>query len=152
MNTEVFNTTKNGDLTRLINLIKLFAPVNGKDQDCRTPLIWASIKGHVNCLNQLLESKADVNDIDEDGDTALAWASYNNHVECVMILLNAKANIDIENIKHKTALDEARSTTVTNIIINHKKERMIEEMVKVLPFPTAGGHIELYRWIVNYCL
>ncbi len=63
-------------------------------------------------------------------------------------LIDAKANIDITNTDNKIAIDLAKTQEIKDMLIDYKKSQIIEKIVKVLPFPTALGHI--YNWIAEY--
>ena len=55
----------------------------------RTPLYWASSKGHLEVVRALLDAKAEVNKADNDGRTPLYQALSNKHPEIAALLREA---------------------------------------------------------------
>jgi ankyrin repeat protein len=63
-----------------------------KDAGGRTPLVYASQKGHVGVVRWLLDQGAAINQRDEYGGTALWYASYNGRPPVVRLLLDRGAD------------------------------------------------------------
>lgn len=78
-----------------------------------TPLTYASLLGHIDCLQILIRAGAQIDLKDGGGETALHRATSENHMDCIIALLNAKANINAqidypdENINGYTSLHYA---------------------------------------------
>jgi ankyrin repeat protein/thioredoxin-related protein len=70
------------------------ANVNARDDDGRTPLLWAAVQDHFPLVELLLRHGADVALADEDGLTPLYAASGRGHIEIVKRLIAAKAPVD----------------------------------------------------------
>ncbi|RPI78632.1 MAG: hypothetical protein EHM45_05850 [Desulfobacteraceae bacterium] len=74
------------------------APVNAKDENGHTLLMYAALFGRSAVVKLLVERGADVNSRDKDGDTALMYAAKSGDAESVRFLLakapdlNAKDN------------------------------------------------------------
>ena len=117
-----------------------------------TPLIIASENGHIECVKQLLGANAHFNYKNFFKTMPLIIASMNGRVKCVEKLLEAKANIDIKDYEGATVMDYASNEEEKNLLKTHKKQQIVEEMIKVLPFPVVGGHIVLFEWIVEYVI
>ena len=91
-------------------------------QEGKTPLIWASQEGHLECIKYLKRAGANVSEADEvlyiqqyvkkyilsvyviyamyvlqDGKTPLIWASSKGHLECIQYLISARANVSERN-------------------------------------------------------
>ncbi len=78
-------------------LITAGADVNKADKDGKTPLYWATSKGHTECVKLLLAAPGiDVNKASKKGYTPLYWAARDGHTEIVKLLL-AAPGIDISN-------------------------------------------------------
>ncbi|KAJ5719672.1 hypothetical protein N7493_007250 [Penicillium malachiteum] len=75
----------------------------------KTPLMWASMRGHTETCRVLLEHGADPNFEEKDGETSLIWAAANGHKEVVQFLLSRGAAIDHRGDQGRTALTRAAS-------------------------------------------
>jgi len=54
--------------------------INSKDNDGRTPLSWATFKGHETIVKLLLDTgKVEINSRDNNGRTPLWWAASYGH-------------------------------------------------------------------------
>ena len=100
-----------------------------KDQDGRTPLMWAANGGNEEALKVLLHQDVDVNTLyyHQNGPrptTALAWAAFNGHVATVELLLE-RDDIDVNLIgdpRSLTPLVYAASNghkAVVRILLKH---------------------------------
>ncbi|KAL2140698.1 hypothetical protein VTI28DRAFT_3483 [Corynascus sepedonium] len=70
--------------------------IDAQDDMGRTPLIWASIEGHVPIVKRLLELNADAKLSDTDyKETALMWAAEQGHAEIVE-LLSPKSDVNAQ--------------------------------------------------------
>ncbi len=65
-------------------------------KDGWTPLIVASLLGHVECVDALLEANATVDKMADDGSTALVHASRTDNFECAQALIDAGADVDLQ--------------------------------------------------------
>ena len=67
-------------------------------------LIYASIYGHIDCVNALIAAGASIDQTDNNGWTALMFTSKQGHINCVNALIAAGASIDLTNNFGRTAL------------------------------------------------
>jgi ankyrin repeat protein len=102
---------------------EVFMNVNAEDQDGKTPLHWASQRGHDAVVRQLLDGGADVNAEDEDGWTPLHWASITRHDAVVRQLLNGSANVNAKNKDFSTPLHLA------SFEIDHESELVVMQQL-----------------------
>jgi ankyrin repeat protein len=79
------------------------------DYISRTPLIWASARGHTNVVARLLSAGANPNAHDERriGNTALREAVRGGHIEVVSFLLHAGGDPTIPGWMAISAVDQA---------------------------------------------
>eukprot|EP00919_Chromeraceae_sp_WS-2016_P003590 GHVR01008694.1.p1 GENE.GHVR01008694.1~~GHVR01008694.1.p1 ORF type:complete len:123 (+),score=13.34 GHVR01008694.1:185-553(+) len=84
-------------------LIDIGANVNAKDNKGITPLIVASIEGHLDVIKLLIDKGADVNDRDNIGTTPLICASNKGHLAVVQLLIDKGAEVkDRHNVSVTT--------------------------------------------------
>ena len=83
----------------------------------RTPLMYASIKGHIDVVDFLLEHGAQIDITDHRGSTALMYACASDNIDVVdrLLAVGCKVNIEHEQTK-RTALFEAVSAHNFGII------------------------------------
>ena len=88
---ELRKAAENGDLERVKQMIKAKAqiacPLNHANEDGMTPLIKASMYGHVDVVKLLLKAKALVDLYERRGRTALMLASHNGEADVIRVLL-----------------------------------------------------------------
>ncbi|KAJ6024612.1 hypothetical protein N7540_005409 [Penicillium herquei] len=73
----------------------------------KTPLMWASMRGHTETCRVLLGHGADPNFEERDGETSLIWAAANGHKEVVQLLLSNGAAINHQGDQGRTPLSRA---------------------------------------------
>ena len=92
-NEELYEACKKGVLAEVCTALEVDGgvDVNYRGDGGRTPLYWASTKGHVDVVRHLLSVKGiQVNQARDDGSTALFIASHVGHVEVVRLLLRVE--------------------------------------------------------------
>ncbi|MDB6134676.1 MAG: hypothetical protein JWM59_2919 [Verrucomicrobiales bacterium] len=103
-----------GDLDRVNFMLDYPCPVTLETFDFvdRTPLIWASEKGHLEIVERLLEVGANPNSHNEAraGDTALRKAVRGGHHQVVAVLLKAGGDPSIRGWMGLSAIDQAWSS------------------------------------------
>ena len=78
------------------------------DENGITPLMFASMENHIECIKLLLSAQADKDTMDKDGKTALHYASINGHVDSVKELVaETGTNRSIQDKNGFTPLHEA---------------------------------------------
>ena len=91
-NVSMHEAALNGQLEMVKDLLGKGLNVNLKDQDGRTPLMYASFNGYVEIIQLLIDNGAQVNVFDSYGRTPLMMASSGPYPEAVKILLDHKAD------------------------------------------------------------
>ncbi|TVY36964.1 Ankyrin repeat domain-containing protein [Lachnellula subtilissima] len=81
---------RNGNNLILNILIQQNADLNEKDNDGRTPLVYAVIEGHRSIVTSLLAHGARIDEVDCDNRSALHWAVLHQRQEILKILLERK--------------------------------------------------------------
>jgi ankyrin repeat protein len=71
--------------------------VIGKDEYGRTPLMWASEKGHTGIVNVLLKKGVNIHEKDQQGWTSLMAASQGGHPEIVELLIEKGADLNAKD-------------------------------------------------------
>jgi len=85
---------RQGNKTKVKELIKLGAQINWTDIGHTTPLTAAAFHGQAAIVQLLLEKNANVNMANAQGATPLIVAAQNGHLKIVQILLEYGANIN----------------------------------------------------------
>jgi len=85
-------------------LLQSGANVNDTDDDGTTPLIWASIKGHIQIVEELISFGADINKKNKNGWTALIGAANEGHKSIVKALIAKGAKLNEKANDGRTAL------------------------------------------------
>ena len=87
--------------------INAYSPLPGLSGEW-TPLMVASMNGHVDCVHELLSHGADVTYFNSDGDYSLNLAAQTGHAQCVEVLIGHQAGVDQQNtFSGRTALMDA---------------------------------------------
>ena len=90
----IHDAAEAGDSARLSSLLNDGADPNTKDRWCKTALMWASRKGHRECMELLITKGADLNEKDIDGETALMKVSTRGSRECMELLITKGADLN----------------------------------------------------------
>ena len=101
------------------------ANVNAKDDNGKTVLMRAAMKGYTETARILLKHGADVNAKDNMGWTALIEAADGGHTEVTEVLLQHGANVNAKSDLGFTALMMAASrgyTKVAEVLLKHGAE------------------------------
>jgi ankyrin repeat protein len=101
---ELIEAAQENNLPEASRLLSVGADVNAEGERDRTPLHWASLKGHVQVVVVLLEHGADIeakNDLDW---TPLHYACFYGHVTVGNELLSRGANIEAKTMTGDTPL------------------------------------------------
>ncbi|MFC1836861.1 ankyrin repeat domain-containing protein [Thermodesulfobacteriota bacterium] len=91
------------DAPTVTKILSMRIPVNGKDDQGRTLLMFAAAQGNAEGVKMLLSKKADVKVMGKKGDTALMWAAYEGNREVVQALLLAGADPNRKNERGHSA-------------------------------------------------
>ncbi len=121
---ELLKVAKSGDIQKVNSLINEGANVNATDQNGKTPLHWAAVKGHKEAVEALLGKEGiDVNLADKKKDTPLHSVLKKDNID--INVLNALLGAEGINVNIK---DELRKWTPLHwaVVKGHK------EVVKAL--------------------
>lgn len=148
--------------------------------DDTTPLFYAVNQGHTDCVRFLIDKKADLNVQDKDGKTLCMHAIRFNEPSVLRILLDNRADVNIQSKKRRTALSYAMKyenpecmtilfelnpeidigsleTMCDNfecisLLRHHRRKRVLDVLLDILPLPKHNGHIVLFQTIINYVI
>ena len=88
----LINACMRGDYQEVKSTVEsLEVKINYQDDNGKTPLMWASINGHLNVVQYLIEEGANPNIKNNKGKTALDLAEENGHKKVAEFLRKARA-------------------------------------------------------------
>jgi ankyrin repeat protein len=88
----LIKAAKSNDIAQIQALLNSGADVNTKDNDNKTALMWAALKGHANVVKLLLDKGAYVHvKSRSSGKTALQYATDKGFTEIIRLLRKAGA-------------------------------------------------------------
>uniref|UniRef100_A0AAQ6ARQ7 KAP NTPase domain-containing protein n=1 Tax=Amphiprion ocellaris TaxID=80972 RepID=A0AAQ6ARQ7_AMPOC len=119
-----------------------------------TPLIWASRKGHFDCVMYLLENGADVDQEGANSMTALIVAVKGGYTEVVKELLKRNPNVNMTDKDGNTALMIAAKEGYTEIVQDLLDAGTYVNIPDrsgdtVLIGAVRGGHVEIVRALLH---
>src|SRR5712692_7047953 len=101
-NQDLFRAIRQNDVAAVKALLRRGAPVNVKDPDGATPLMYAALYGSPACVKLLLDKGADPNTRNAAGATALMWGI--GDLRKVRLLLEKDADVNAHSKAGKTPL------------------------------------------------
>jgi ankyrin repeat protein len=90
--------------------------IDSRDPRGRSPLWWASFKGHRAVMKLLLNVNIDVDNRDLNNETPLHVAAEQGHASAVQLLLGAGADVNNKNSNNKTPLHVAAEQGYANVV------------------------------------
>lgn len=90
---DIFTAVNNNDIALVKKLLQLGENPNHQDQEDKTPLHYAAIKGNVEIAQILLEAGADPNAKDPLDYTPLHFASQYGHPEIIQLFAEYNNNL-----------------------------------------------------------
>src|SRR5687768_9858809 len=101
---DIFDSVKRNDIAGVERFIKKGVDVNKKDNEGRTPLMWAAFMDQKEIAHLLVKNKALINDKNKFGETALALAAMKGHADVAAILMENNADVNPVNVDNVTPL------------------------------------------------
>ncbi|CAI2162838.1 17490_t:CDS:2 [Funneliformis geosporum] len=115
--TNLHRACQEGNLERVMDLIKRGSDINAQDHAGWTSLHEAALAGYLEIVQFLLEQGAEVNAASfEDGDTPLHDASAKGHAEVVWALMQYGADPEKTNVKEEMPEDHAMDDRVIDYL------------------------------------
>jgi hypothetical protein len=113
------NQTEEELLTQLKGKLKDGTPVDTRDEDGQTSLMWAAEMNSLKIAKLMIENGADINAKDKNGQTPLIYAAMKNSLEVAKLLIETGADTEVKDGFTLTALMWA-------------EVKRYEEMIKLL--------------------
>lgn len=181
-NLSLRQTAYSGSIDKMLLLIENKANVDDTGIDFTTPLMMASSKGHIRCIEALIQHKANVNKCTHNFETALMAAVSHKQNNCISVLVNNGCDINARTKDGVTALMMAaasKNNTVCTeellangatidsehnillyassenkkVLIKHIQTSIYDILIDLdLPLPTSGYHNQLHRDISEYVI
>lgn len=101
-------------------LLKQGAEVDPEDENGCTPLMFAALKNHAHCVNELLGHGADFARNNVEGETALSLAVRQRSLQAQCVIENHICTALKSLVCRTTSSDENRSTTTTTLASSTK--------------------------------
>jgi len=146
---------RNGNLTKLKELIEKKKPCDARDNRGWRPIHEAAYWNNSDCLQHLLSLKEiDVNSTTFEGQTALWLAASNNCISSVQTLVAAKAVTNIPNNEDVTPLHTACSKgfiEVVDLLIKSGANLDMKDYGLFTPLHEAAipGHVEVVEMLLR---
>jgi len=145
----VHEAALNGLTADIEKMIAEGTDIDIKDEDGRTPLMYASFNGHSVIMQKLISKGAKVNQSDNYGRTALMFASSGPYPEAVRLLLKNQADPNLsDKEEHFTALMYAAAegqTEIVKILLTFKADPRKKDIDgdDALTFARNNGHNDI---------
>jgi ankyrin repeat protein len=135
------NLIAQGDLAAMMSFPDLPARVRASDDEGWTPLHWAALYGHAECVGFLIAHGAPVDAQSHKGETPLMIAAESRQKSVFAVLLAAGAREDLVRENGDTAaaiLREQKADDFLTLLREALAERgsVLQKAVAVLPSPT----------------
>ncbi|KAM5376339.1 hypothetical protein ACJZ2D_005561 [Fusarium nematophilum] len=116
------------------------AAVSRKESNGRTPLIWASMWGHLECVKLLIKHGSLVDARDDMGGTPLSWAATYSRSDVMKLLIRVGAMVD------ETLLGWPRITISCLKLMTYLCDH---EMNTALHLAAEWNHLAMVQWLVE---
>jgi ankyrin repeat protein len=124
---EIFDTVKKGDITKVTEIIKKNPKVvNEKNDEGETPLFIAAEEGNSAVAELLISRGADVNSKNNEGETPLFVAAEEGNRAVVELLISRGADVNIKNNEGKTVITEVKEES------SQEKEESYRDIIEML--------------------
>jgi ankyrin repeat protein len=91
-------------LAQLKEKLEEGSPVDTRDEDGQTSLMWAAAMNSLKIAEMMIENGADINAKDKNGQTPLIYAAMKNSLDVAKLLIETGADIDVKDSFTLTAL------------------------------------------------
>ena len=113
----IFSPGRIGDWQSVDYLLKSGVSPNVKDsEEGQTPLVLATIGGHLDIVETLLKFGARTDSTDNFGRTALSWAAIHGEYAIAKLLLGANADLNHQNKEGLTPLMQAAKNSKIEMV------------------------------------
>ena len=153
--TMLISYASKGQLDDLKELVEQGVSVNSKDEGGVTPLMCASIKGHLRVVQYLTSKRANLNVKENQYEwTALMLASKGGRLDIVKHLVAKGAHINMKAKNGKTALMIAAHRghlSVVKYLITKgaKVNEHSQHNATAIIFATMAGHLDIVKYLIS---
>jgi len=145
----------NGQVERVIAMLKEGFDVDSKDDSGTTGLMLAAIAGHASVVSALIEHNADANSLDNSGNTAVIRASMKeNNAPVMKILIDAGADVNTKNNAGNTAImitGSAGNSAAVETLLRAKAKTELDDAMgcTVLMRAAMSGHTKVIELLLK---
>lgn len=142
-----------GDLDRLMSLMKQGVSCDAADQEGHTALMYAAFNGHSEIVLYLLDAGSEINRVDFLGRTALLYGATGPFPETVRILLDRGADPNkVDTNEHFSPLMHAAAEghlDVVKVLVENGADRSLRDVDgdDAVSFATQGGHTQVVEFL-----
>ncbi|TPX72406.1 hypothetical protein SpCBS45565_g00691 [Spizellomyces sp. 'palustris'] len=146
---------QNNKIPALQTLIAYGAWVNCPDAQNLTPLYYAAVGGHHECVLRLLIARADTDIHDETGKGPLHIACFNNHEAIASLLIDHGANLNTVNAVGNTPLHVAATRNAKEcakwlLMRGCERERTNKSGQTPLQLASLSGNVDIADLIKKF--
>jgi ankyrin repeat protein len=152
----IHTATTYGEVRDVEGFLEDDVDVNSKDRIGHTPIILASIRGHVGIAQLLINNKAAIGKVGGHPGGSLHYAAAYGHLDVAQLLLKSGADINAQDAGKMTPFHEAvmwyKSLDLVKFLFSAGANLNLENMDGYTPLDSALIRLNPYPELINYLI